>query len=120
MRKRTTRVVTVADPADPTAPCGPARIPQPGEIYCLVAWQNLAPNRGAPRHSTRGAYLTTDPRTNLSHETRWEGYLGTTNDVHEQALGAYRVVSATPADDIDRVDGPRWRVSLAPVEQQGG
>jgi hypothetical protein len=85
---RTRRVVTTDEPfIDP---------PKPGDIVCLVECEDTmwaANDFHRPGARQHWNYLTADPRTNQSHETRWEGWLGTTNNIAEHAMGAWRVVS---------------------------
>lgn len=111
---RTTRIVTVDNDRD-----GTPIPPQPGDVLCLVEWRDLHPTR--PSDPRRGCHLTADPRTNLSHESLWEGWLGCTNNISEHALGAYRVVSVVEWDPTgdDLTPVPRWRASLAATDEPG-
>jgi hypothetical protein len=62
-----------------------------GDIVCLVRVTDTMTGR-------ESNWLTREPRTNQSHELRWRGWLGTTNDVAEHAQGAWRVVSLVEHD----------------------
>jgi len=58
--------------------------PEPGDYYLL---QRVDTRSGEERW-----LLSTDPgRTNMSHETRLSGWLGTTNDIAMYARGHVRV-----------------------------
>lgn len=69
-------------------------VPGVGDIVCPVqCW----PMFGRPWRE-----LTACPITNMSLETRWEGWLGSTNNVDRTAEGAYRVTAIFQHDDARR------------------
>lgn len=119
-RKRTRRIVDVAPTQTYNDEFGfldeTYDAPEVGAIYCLVEWADLDPAYDTPPDKRRGNTLTKNPRTNMSRNVLWSGWLGTTDSIHRYALGAYRVVSADKwSGEWD--DVPKWRVSLAPAEE---
>lgn len=97
---RTRRIVRTPDPDETFTP---------GDVVCLV---ECSDQTGA-----RWNTLTAHPRTNQSHEPRWDGWLGTTNNVSEWACGAWRVVSLYPQEDIaSGFHVEKWVVSLASAD----
>lgn len=85
-----------------------------GAIVCVVEetdllWPARTPGARLPRSTMYT--LTTDPRTNQSRESRWEGWLGTTSNIDRWAEGAYEIRWIAESDRGE----PWYRVSLRPV-----
>lgn len=80
------------------------------EAAALQPGQKVYPVRRMDIHGRGAEYieLRAQPaRTNLSHEPRTEGWIGTTNDVEATALGEFEVVSVKGrflADGRERID----------------
>lgn len=86
---------------------GEAELPVAGEVVCLV--REVGPFGSSPRQFT----ITRHPRTNQSHEPRWNGWLGTTNDVDRFAEGAYEIRWI----EVGEKGVPWYRVSLRPADE---
>lgn len=67
--------------------------------YYLIETEYVGPNKrysnGSWRGDTRVLTISTEPgETNSSHQPRESGWLGTTNDIHAAARGAFDTVEA--------------------------
>ncbi|MGH3499629.1 MAG: hypothetical protein ACRDQA_01815 [Nocardioidaceae bacterium] len=76
----TTRVI------EPSLEGDGAHYPNIGSTACLVECRDLLTG-------DRWNVLDIDPRTNMSYENRWHGWLGATDGVSRTARGGWRVVS---------------------------
>ena len=84
-------------------------------IYYVIESEYVGPNTQG-RIDSHLVTITTDaPRTNLSHEVRLDGWIGTTNDTSRHAHGAYTSEDEAreavaelfgPCRESDEIDDP--------------
>lgn len=108
--RRTRRVVTLDDTYNAQTGFYETITVTPGDIVCLVRVTDTM--TGKESHT-----LTTQPRTNVSHEIKWHGWLGTTDDIAENALGAWRVVSIARHDAMYAYDSDTAYYQVSLVEE---
>lgn len=66
--------------------------------YYITSSEYVGPNQEERFNSHTYSIHTYAPRTNMSHEVRTEGWLGTTNDVAEYAHGEFESEEAARAE----------------------
>lgn len=85
--------------------------PVVGKRYAVVETHDARPvPLGWHRDLRRWKELHDDPRTNLSHAVRAEGWLGATRNINRYAEGWHTVLDVTPWGGYP--DDPIWRVRL--------
>ena len=76
--------------------------------YYITSSEYVGPNVAERPNSKRYYITTVAPRTNMSHEIRVSGWLGTTSDISEYACGEFETLeSATAA--LDEITGDDYR-----------
>lgn len=76
--------------------------------YYITSSECVGPNVAERPNSKRYYITTVAPRTNMSHEIRVSGWLGTTSDISEYACGEFETLeSATAA--LDEITGDDYR-----------
>lgn len=123
MAKHITRVVRVEDETIKV-----------GDVVGLVRYNLVGMKRGAHRLANKqgigfwagrraeGRALVRTPRTNMSHEVQWYGWLGTTDDISYHAQGPWLVTALTPHTTdkywVEDADGMTYVATLLPADEE--
>ena len=86
--------------------------------YYITSREYVGPNVAERPNSKRYYITTVAPRTNMSHEIRVSGWLGTTNDIAEYAHGEFETPEAATAA-LDEITGDDYREPDGDIEPIG-